>query len=366
MTPAITIIYAYHNRDSRRVLLSLQSLQQQTNQGFEVVFVDYGSEPSYAQAVAEVVSTFDFASYHDVGHPGLLWNKSKALNYGIRQAKGDYVFIADVDILFHPDSVKLFHKIAAAEQGHLFNLAYLDENTTKQLDRSFYFETLQVKHTGSVNGMILVSRTALEQVHGLDEFFHFYGSEDVDLFQRLEHAGQELIHREELFFKHQWHPIYNKYNDGELSITPRLYNIKRINQQHFFYHRSESTVVPEGMEQWGKVYKPEDAQRLDQPDIKVVYPNTHAAVVHFLDVVLPQYKGQIVRIDIREDTYYRSLKHHLKKLLKKQSVPYISIKTVNDMILSRILFKYYNHNYSFKVNRDYKGITFVLDQKENL
>jgi glycosyltransferase involved in cell wall biosynthesis len=44
MTNHITILYAFRNRDAQRVKLSLQSLQQQTALGFEVLFVDYGTK----------------------------------------------------------------------------------------------------------------------------------------------------------------------------------------------------------------------------------------------------------------------------------------------------------------------------------
>ncbi len=39
-----------------------------------------------SEDLEEVINEFSFANYHYIGHEGLLWNKSKALNYGIQKA----------------------------------------------------------------------------------------------------------------------------------------------------------------------------------------------------------------------------------------------------------------------------------------
>lgn len=360
MQTSITIIYAYRNRDAQRVRLSLQSLQQQSKQGFEVVFVDYGSEAVFAKAVKEVVTAFDFTTYYYVGHPGLLWNKSKALNYGIRQAKGDTLFIADVDIIFHPETVALFTSLAASNKAILFKLSYLTKNAINKENEDSGFDTFEVKHTGSINGMVLTSKKSLEHIHGFDEFFHFYGSEDVDLFQRLENSGVALEYCPELYFKHQWHPIYNSYDDSKFSVSPRLFNIKRINRQRYFYHRDYQTVIPSGMENPGEPYLKKDADLLVSPQLYFDLKNTQAEVIHFFNTVLPELKGKTVEVRIREAADYRSLKYRLKQLLKRNTQPYLSLKEVNDIVLSKIVYTYRDNNYHYSIGKDLKEIKFVI------
>ncbi|MBA3986588.1 MAG: glycosyltransferase [Flavobacteriales bacterium] len=190
--------------------LSLQSLQQQTAQGFEVVFVDYGSDNEYAAQVKEVVESFDFATYHYIAHPGLLWNKSKALNYGIRQAKYDYILINDADVILHPMAMEKFQYPCTPETFNLFKIGYLPESTSLEQVAATPFENLKPGHTGDTFGIGLFSKAGLETVHGLDEFFHFYGSEDEDLNARLQQAGYALQREKELLFLHLWHPRYPK------------------------------------------------------------------------------------------------------------------------------------------------------------
>jgi glycosyltransferase involved in cell wall biosynthesis len=356
----VTIVYAFRNRDVLRVKASLDSLQQQTHPDFKVIFVDYGSETYLATEIEKLISTYNFANYYYVPSTTLLWNKSKALNYGISKATTPFIFIADVDLIFHQNTVTLFHKIANADKAILFKLGYLTKEESKKIETPIAFESLKPKHFGYVNGMVLCSKKALEQINGYDTFFHFYGSEDVDLYVRLEHAGITIEQREEAYFFHNWHVIYNSYNDEVMSKTPRLYNVKRINQQHYFFHQQHKIIVPFNQEEFGTVVKKEDQEQLLQPTKIVELPNIHAVMHHFICVQLPTFKNEIVKITIQEDAYYRSLKHYLKKLLKKQSQPYVSIKQVNDLLLTEILYRYKHHNYAYEISDDLKKVIFTI------
>ena len=359
----ISIIYAFRDRDEKRVELSLQSLERQTNQNFEVVFVDYGSRDQFALPVKNVIEKLSFAKYYYIAHEGLLWNKSKALNFGLRVAKGEYVFIADVDIIFHSNSTNLFESLIGSNTAILFSLSYLSHEESNKTNKGVFFEDLVVSHTGNVNGMVLAPKKAIENVHGLDEFFHFYGSEDVDLFERLKQSGLEIINCKELYFKHLWHPIYNLYNDSKMSNEPRLYNIKRINQQHFFNNKNRKITIPSGQEEWGKVISKEGIHLLKEPDEILELSNVDALVKHFFEEEINNYKDVVLKVIIEEDDYYDSFNYRLKLLLKRQTQPYMSMKAVNDLVLSKIVYVYRDFNYCYQIDDDFKRITFVIHLK---
>ncbi len=359
----ITILYAFRNRDAQRVQLSLHSLEQQSIPDFEVVFVDYGSDVSFSQVVEEVVRAFDFASYHYVGHQGLLWNKSKALNYGIRQAKGNYILINDVDVLVHPQAIEIFLKLCAPEAFSLFKIGYLPESVSLVKVKTTPFNELQPGHTGDTFGIGLFPKDALEQVHGLDEFFHFYGSEDEDLNARLQNTGFKMHREDQLLFLHLWHPRYPQKKDKQLTIQPRLYNAQRINQQHFLNQKAHNVRCAPHQENWGHCYNPNDKETLSTPDITIHLPNIRAVVTHFLREELKNHKGHVVKVRFYEDPYSTSLKYKLKTLLDKQSQPYSSFKEVNDEILQTIVFDYRHFNYNFKVVDNQKEIHFTIDLK---
>lgn len=360
MQTPTTIIYAFRNRDAQRVKMSLDSLQQQTAQGCEVVFVDYGSEATFAKAVKEVVTSFDFASYHYVGHPGLLWNKSKALNYGIKQAKNDFILINDVDVILHPITLENFQRLCIPETFTLFKIGYLPETVSLEHIAKTPFEELKPGHTGDTFGIGLFPKAALQQVHGLDEFFHFYGSEDEDLNARLQHAGFKCNRENQLFFLHLWHPRYPQKKDKQLTVQPRLYNAQRINQQHFLHQKRKGDTKALHQEYWGECYTPKDNDTLTTPEIAIRLPNIKAVVIHFLREELKNYQGKVVSVLFYEDPYYKSMKYILKSLLGKQSQPYLSIKAMNDEVLKAIVFDYRQHNYSYRVAGDLKEIHFVI------
>ena len=117
-----------------------------------------------ASNICQLVESYSFTSYYYVPASSLLWNKSKALNYGVTKAKTPYVFIADVDLIFHPNTTALFQNIAQPNSAYLFKLGYLDKKASEILQNPFSFDDLKPKHFGDVNGMILVAKKVLQEI----------------------------------------------------------------------------------------------------------------------------------------------------------------------------------------------------------
>jgi glycosyltransferase involved in cell wall biosynthesis len=360
MDKQVSIVVANRNRDSNRIENFLNSLENQVVKNFEVVFVDYGSYENLLEEYQRLIIKYNFFCFISlkVGH--LLWNKSKALNHGIKTATGNYIFIADIDLIFHPNTTALFQQIKIPDRFYLFNLGYLDEEESKKIVGDYEIEDLKVNWFGKVNGMILTSKDNLIKVNGFDEFFHFYGAEDEDLFARLENAGVKREFCEKPYFFHQWHQSFSGSEDKLLTGIPRIKNIMRINQRHFQLNRDNGVIRPLRQKGMGEIGGLEFAKKLLNPDTVIKVPNILARVEHLLKEELPSFKNRVIMIEFFEDAYYSSLKYRLKRLFGKQTQPYISMKEVNDMVLKEILFNYRNHNYSFKVKEDLKIIFLCL------
>lgn len=364
MQPKFTIVFAYRNRDSKRVRLSLLSLKKQIQINFEVVFIDYGSMPYYSEGIKQVVDTFEYATYHYIGHNGLLWNKSKALNYGITKAQTETIFIADVDVIFAQNFSGLVENLMNSNQFHLFKIGYLPQSVTTEFIESSDFERLKPKHYGDTFGIGLFPKSALIKVGGLDEFFHFYGSEDEDLNFRLISAGYKMCRCEENILLHQWHERYPRKTKENLTVTPRLSNIQRINQRHFLRHKeNQKAVLNETRKR--RYYNKSDYKILEKPTKIITIENIEAHVVHYLNFELPHRKNDIIKLIVKESTYYKSLKYNIKTVLKKQAQPYLSMKQVNDLVLQKIIFNYRDFNYAYEISEDLKTILFSIDLKNN-
>ncbi len=355
-----TIIYANRNRTLERIKASLDSLKGQNSADFEVVFVDYGSELKLVSQLQDLLDSYAFVQFYSLDVSQLLWNKSKALNFGIKKATSPYIFIADVDLIFHPEVTSHFEKLANPAIFFLFELGYLNKEESRKINLKYNFDELQSIRTGNVNGMLLSSKRALLEVNGLDEFFHFYGAEDEDLFARLENAGYQRELVEEKYFFHNWHRSFSGSEDKLLTGNPRVKNIMRINQQHFFRNRERGITKPFRQKAMGEIIDKEESRELQKPSRKIKINNILAQVEHFLREELPSYEKEVIEAVFVEDPYYHSLKHKTKKILNKQSQPYCSMKEVNDMLLKEILYNYRDANYSLKISEDLKTIKFAI------
>ena len=169
----ISIIFAYRNREIPRIKASMDSLKNQKNKAFEVIFVNYGSEPGISANLEKLLHTYSFVEYYSLEVRQQLWNKSMALNFGIKKASCSYIFIADVDIVFSPIAVEVLLKQASSQVFNLFTMGYLDKKESARLSSEFKFKELKPERFGEVNGMILTTKDSLFDVKGYDEFFHF-------------------------------------------------------------------------------------------------------------------------------------------------------------------------------------------------
>lgn len=355
----VTFVYAFRDRDVLRVKITLDSLANQLETDFSVVFVDYGSRDEVAATVKNLVESYAFAYYFYVPAQLLLWNKSKALNFGIKQAKTPYIFIADVDLVFHPRVTALLKDIADPQKAYLFKLGYMRQRDSEMLKAPYQFEALLPSHSGLVNGMVFTSKMALQDVEGFDTFYHFYGAEDEDLYARLANSGIAVCRRDENYFLHNWHVVYGDGQPKKITGSPRLHNIKRINQRHYLSAVESSSIRPPRLSDFGNVVKREDQDALSYPTVKIGLKNIDAHIIHFFNEQVHSFKNEIVEVTISEDPYYRSWKHRVKKLTGKQSQPYLSMEKVSGIVLSAIVFQFRDVNYAYVV-KDLKTIIFTV------
>lgn len=357
----ISIIYAYRDRETSRIGASFKSLQFQVDADFEVIFVDYGSKEINSEKVKELAADFGFVKYLYLNVSHQLWNKSRALNFGIKNASNPFIFIADIDLIFHSEAINLFKKIASKNLFFKFRLGYLNEKDSKKNANKLQFENLKSSRYGNVNGMILTSRESFFKIKGYDEFYHFYGSEDVDLYTRLENSGLKSKFIEETFFYHIWHKSYENSQSRYLEKTPRLKNILRINEQHYLNHKKLNAEAPVNQIVWGEFIPENRKSLLDQPTKKIRISNILAEIEHFLYIELPNLNGEVVELEVVQSPYFDSMKYTLKKLLNKQTQIYSSLKEINDLILKHIIFYYHNYNYSYKISKDLRSIRFKIE-----
>lgn len=355
----ITIIYAYRNRNLKRIQNSLDSLGSQTNRNFNVIFVDYGSELSIANQVASLVKRYLFIQYYYLNTLYQPWNKSKALNFAIKNINSEYCFIADVDMIFHAEFISTLYDKMHLNRVIYFQVGFLSKEESK---KEVSFDDYKIKFLSNheVTGMSLFPTEKLKKINGFDEFFHFWGAEDTDIHNRLKNAGCEIeFYGQEVLMLHQWHPNYRKRETTFLDKEMQLSGIVELNHQHLKYN-AENGIIKVNPEKWGSVISELDFNELESFDNELVLSNKKEVVECFLFVELPRFQDEILSVRFVEDVFQESLTYKVKKAIGKKVPKYYTLKEINDKLLLHIIAFYHQFFYAYKINEDLKSISFKI------
>lgn len=199
----VTVVYCYRNRELPRVKRSLDSLNVQTNKNFKVIFIDYGSSSVLMNEVQKIVSKYSFCEYVYSDTRGMHWNRSHALNTGIRLAETEFVFTADIDMIFKKNFIEKLCGVAKDDCVSFFQVYYLPERFSNW--KNISSKTYETSKKFAL-GLSLLPVKIIKSIGGYDEFYCFWGLEDNDLEHRLSTAGVKTkFYDDEVLMYHQWH-----------------------------------------------------------------------------------------------------------------------------------------------------------------
>lgn len=247
----VTLIYCFRDRDLARVKLSLDSLTTQRDKSFKVIFVDYGSEKNLSSQVKELTAGYPFVRYVYNDTRGMFWNRSHALNSGIRIADTEYVFTADIDLIFHPGFTEKLNELADRDKAVFFSVTYLPKG---KLPGNPKQETNYQRSKDDALGLGLIPTKALDDINGYDEFYQVWGKEDNDIGHRLKATGLKLVFIPEIWIWHYYHepiPLQREFFPKGLFFFVTNY---------CDHHSLEVKRNPEG---WGKILRLEDRMSLN-------------------------------------------------------------------------------------------------------
>lgn len=355
----LTFIYPYRNRGLERIKNSLDSLQNQSVSDFEVYFVDYGSEDKKAKMAELVCEEFSFVTYKFYATQFQPWNKSKALNSVIKYLNTDYCFVADVDMIFHPQFVEKALKLQVKNKTVYFQVGFLEHDETVKEKNFSSYKNFRLSNN-EATGLSMFPVNILKKLRGFDEFYHFWGAEDTDMHVRIKNAGDEVeYYDEEVLMLHQWHPSYRSTEISKLSRELQISKIVQLNQQHLKYTIEHKTISV-NHQNWGEVITLEELNELEKAPVKFVLDNEKRKIDHFLYVLMPEATNGILKITIRIDPFQNSPKFRFKKVMGKKVPEYYTLKQINDKVLLHIISFYRNKAYIYKISEDLKTIEVAL------
>lgn len=355
----ITILYTYRDKDLTRIKNSLLSLQKQTMQSFDVLFIDYGSTNFYREAISELLKQFPKISYHYSYVEKQPWSRAKAINIGIKLLKTPYVFVADIDMVFKQDFIEKLLIHVKPNQSTYFKVGFLDKQVT---DFSIEFESIPVAFESEIGaqGLSLFAVQALNEINGFDEFYHFWGAEDADIHIRLQNAGYEVFfYKSEILMLHQWHPSYRSEEQKKISQALQLSGVVQLNHQHLKDAIAQmKTKVNET--NWGYSISQQEYNLLQTQKKTVVISNKKEEIEHFLYFTLKQNTTSRTEYLFQLDPKQNSLKQRMKKIFRKKVPLYYSLKQINDLLFLNLISSPELKNYAYQVAPDLKSISLTL------
>ncbi|MFA6898208.1 MAG: glycosyltransferase, partial [Candidatus Paceibacterota bacterium] len=198
---SITVLVPVRNRYDYRIKNCLKSLRGQSHKQslLKIIIIDYGSEKRHKNFFGGLCEEFNARGIW-TGRKNEVWNKSKCLNLGLREVKSKYVLVADVDVVLErsyletcvsiagefKDGVGLYPGILDCSKGAVDSGTDVVGNFNRLVKQSTYRGDKYEGHFPYGVGILFTETEILKQLGGYDEFYESWGSEDLDMMNRLQ------------------------------------------------------------------------------------------------------------------------------------------------------------------------------------
>lgn len=207
----ISILIIYRDRGIQTAKNCLISILSQDHQDFELVFIDYGSKEGPSADLENIVNSFQNSKYQYVFTRGFPFNKAHGLNIALDDVKGEYLLVCDVDLILPKNFVSGIKNYLKPRIFYNYRCYYLSQDfDIKTIESQGFFKRKNLKFPLSDDtgvGLIIAPTQAVKDIGGYNQFFQYWGFEDLDLHRRLKSygLGHGWIETDHLYTFHQWH-----------------------------------------------------------------------------------------------------------------------------------------------------------------
>lgn len=350
----LSIVFGYRDRDLDRVRRCLDSLARQTLNVFQVVFVDYGSTTTYRDQIEDLLSKYPFCQYLYTHSRGMFWNRSKALNVGLKMVQTTFVAFSDVDIIFPETFIeRLIPQLSEKKvvYTYCYNLARNFNNwaSLPKVNAANFREN-------TAKGLFqCIPTSQIKSIHGFDERYFIWGVEDEDLGLRLQKMGLTEAWIEGLVVYHQWHP-HAAYRTMKF---PAYWHESMV-----AYKKQQEGGLIRNPTGWGEVQK--EANRLTSDEgmaiSKFLKYNQVSPYRFLLDLnanFLDLKAGEVLELLVEDDLFLKMSRSRLVRFIQKANSIFdrlnLGLMLTNDL-------KFYKRYYSVEDYRDV--ICYFLFQHE--
>ncbi|GGG53091.1 hypothetical protein GCM10010976_25190 [Bizionia arctica] len=314
----------------------------QENKNFEVLFIDYGSEIEISNQVASFLEAYPFVTYIYTSSEGKPWNRSKAINIGIKLAETDFILSADIDMIFHPSFNGMLTTLSDKSKVTFFKVGYLSE---KETFANHEFKPESVSNQRA-KGISLYPKPALMSINGFDEFFNCWGSEDEDVIDRLVLNGvSKDFYSEDILVFHQYHKPFKELKNKLLSEDLTFDQVRFHNDKKRKFN-SEKRLIKVNNKGWGEVVEKEYYNNLINTPISKTVTSYKTEVDFFLFFELNRLtKGawafKFVQFVPERNVNFKSVLYRIWTIRNRdlKAKGEYSLKEVNDLLLKFLLYQ---------------------------
>lgn len=213
---------------------------------FEFIWVDYYNNKN--PVLQEKIERYPNCKILNLGNPSNeKWHLGRALNEGIKEAKGDILVLPDGDIIPPADFLSTIGKELKAIPELVLYFRRWDEpeqvhDEDKSYKISYLKEVCKLFNPTNYAGTIALNRKTLEKVRGYEEskYFAGAGASGLELYIRLRNAGLPIKWHEKKIF-HPYHPSTgksDKYQDRIKRISEKVHWVNPYNglEQSWIIH----------------------------------------------------------------------------------------------------------------------------------
>jgi hypothetical protein len=178
---------------------------------YELIWVEFYDQVN--PELGKKISQYPQARLVTLNHTDEIYHSSLCFNAGIKESKGDIIFIPDADVAVEPYFLE--EALKEHEKNHELVMYFYrkeeDENDHRDHFTLDYLKKVcQFKNPSNYGGCLSVRRKWLEEINGYEQhpvFGSGFHANGIDVFTRFKNLGLQVMWHPGLLLYHPWHPL---------------------------------------------------------------------------------------------------------------------------------------------------------------